>query len=329
MKDVLCAHFPRCGGCLYLNMPFQEYLDKKKNFVLSAFRHEGLDVCLEPAQVIPLGHRRRATFAFCNGQIGFNGLKSHQIISLDDCAALTPALSAILKPLKALIKQIARKGDVTVLETPYGIDMHIKTGKEQPTLLQRELLAEFGNLNNVVRLLFNGEPILQKQQLPFPPDVFLQPSVLGEQTLIRLVMEHIETEKTVYDLFCGTGTFTKPLLDKKIKAVGYDLAADSVFALGIYGVKRDLFRNPLLPEELNQADAIIMDPPRAGAKAQTEQLALSRVSKVIMISCNPITAARDIKILSKNGWSIEKIVPVEQFIYTNHVEIVCVLTRNF
>lgn len=327
MKQNLCPYFGRCGGCLYQDIPFNDYLEKKKNFILSAFQHMGIEAPILPIKTIPFGLRRRATFAFRKNIIGFNGHKSHQIIPLDKCPALTPALSHILIPLKELILQLHTSGDIYVLDTIYGIDMHIKTGKNQPTLMEREILADFAHKNNIVRLLFNQEPILQKEPIPFLPDVFFQPSELGEKTLIEIVLENIENEKIIFDLFCGTGTFTKPLIQKGIKTIGYDSQEDSISCLGINGIKRDLFRNPLLAEELNQANAIIMDPPRAGAQAQTEQLAKSTVNKIIMVSCNPITAARDIQKLIHSGWNLEKIIPVDQFIYSNHIEIVCILKK--
>lgn len=328
MNHIVCPYFGHCGGCLYQDIPLDSYLEKKKNFILSAFRHVNIDPPLLPIQVIPFGSRRRATFAFQKGIIGFNEHKSHKIIALDHCPALTPALSNMLPTLKKLIRELSSSGDISVLETTFGIDMHIKTGKNLPTLRQRELLANFAHQNNIVRLLFNKEPILQKVQLPFPPDTFLQPSQEGEDMLIDIVTKNIENEKHILDLFCGTGTFTKPLLKKGLNVTGYDVEEQSVACLGKNGVQRDLFRNPLLPTELRTADAVIIDPPRAGAKAQTEQLAQSTVSKIIMISCNPITAARDIKEFVLNGWHLESIYPVDQFIYSNHIEIVCILNKK-
>lgn len=327
MKRNLCPYFGRCGGCLYHDIPFDVYLEKKKNFILGAFHHVGIKVDISPIETIPFGLRRRATFAFHKNIIGFNGHKSHQIISLEKCPALTQTLSSILLPLKDLVTFLDTSGDIYVLETVYGIDIHIKAGNMLPNLIQREFLANFANQNNIVRLLFNNEPILQKKTLPFPPDVFLQPSDSGEKKLLEIVKKHIKNEKIIFDLFCGTGTFSKPLIQQGLKVTGYDLQEESVFCLGVNGIKRDLFRNPLLPTELNQAQAVIIDPPRAGAKAQTEQLSKSNVAKIIMISCNPITAARDIKNLVDAGWNLGTIIPIDQFIYSNHIEIICILEK--
>ena len=328
MQNPTCPNFNRCGGCLYLNMPFQEYNEKKKNFITSSFLHEGINVNMDEFVSIRFGTRRRATFAFSGKIIGFNSLKSHTIIPLDGCPALTEKLSGILPYLKDLCSNLKKKGDISLLDRPEGLDIHIKTQKkEQPSLNERMLLAEFTSHPDIVRLSYNFEPIVEKIHLSYPIDMFLQPSVEGEQALIKIVLDNLGSYEKVIDLFCGAGTFTKPLLQNGIQAVGYDCASDSVALLGEHAVKRDLFRNPLLAQELNDVKAVIMDPPRAGAKEQTKELAKSSVEKIIMISCNPITAARDVKHLISNGWTLTKLIGVDQFIYTNHVEVVAILEK--
>lgn len=323
-----CAAFGKCGGCLYHNIAYEEYLQKKENFVKRAFADKGITVQPQSIISVPFGTRRRATFAFHKGIIGFNGLKSHQIISLDSCPALVKELSDFLIPLKQLISALKGSGDISVLLTPFGIDMHIKRNCGEPTLSQRELLADFAIKNNVVRLLYNHEPIFQKVQLPFAPDSFLQPSIEGEKILVDLVCDAAKDARNAIDLFCGAGTFTRPLHEKGINIVGYDIASDSLNALGPLGKERDLFRNPLLATEFKHIDTVVIDPPRAGAFQQCCQLAQSDVTTIIMISCNPITAARDIDmLLDKGGYKLHTIIPVDQFIYTNHIEVFCLLSK--
>ncbi len=328
MKENICPYFNRCGGCLYQDLPQDVYITRKENFIKRSFSDYGLSPDLEPIRLIPAHTRRRATFAFQNGHLGFNALKTHHIVDIDDCLLLTPPLVSILKPLRDLIKKWGGSGDISVLDTPFGIDMHLKTAQtKRPSLNQLELLTNFAAGENIARLILNKEPILEKTKLPFPPDSFLQPSLEGEQTLIDLVLENITTEKKAVDLFCGCGTFTKPLLQKGLFTIGYDCEPLSVSCLGQSGIVRDLFRNPLLPDELNSFDLALIDPPRAGAKAQTEQLADSHLKKIIMISCNPQTAGRDSKILIDSGFSLKKLTPVDQFIYSNHIEIVLVFEK--
>lgn len=324
---INCPYFGKCGGCRYLDLEPDAYEKLKRAQIEQALSFMHLDIPIQRFIRLPSGIRRRASFAFYKGHLGFNERKSHQIIDLDNCPMLTPALNALIPALKKLVYDLKGNGDVFLLETPYGIDMHIKMGKTIATLQQLELLVDFGQKNPVARLLFNNDPILEKTPLPFPPDVFLQPSVAGEEILIQLVKDALTTEKKGLDLFCGTGTFTKPLLETGIHMIGYDSEKQAVQALGKNGIVRDLFRNPLLPAELNDADFVVMDPPRAGAKAQTEQLAQSNVKKIILISCNPATAARDLRILIDAGYQVSSLTAVDQFAYTDHIEI-CIILKN-
>ena len=164
--------------------------------------------------------------------------------------------------------------------------------------------------------------------LTFQADTFLQPSALGEKTLVDLVLKNVGQSKNAVDLFCGYGTFTRPLATMGLSVVGYDSDTRSVSTLGEMGRVRDLFRNPLLPEELGGVDLAVLDPPRAGAKEQVLQLAETQIPRIIMVSCAPKTGARDIKILLDAGWHLTEITPVDQFTYSNHIEIVAVLEKT-
>ncbi len=328
MQESICPYATKCGGCLYLDIPFDTYVQKKKNFITNSFSHAGIQLNLDDFITIPFGTRRRATFAFKKGIIGFNAPKSHQIIPMDKAPCLTKKLSDLLPHIKTIITQLNTKGDLSLLDTTHGVDIHIKTGKESPTLSLRMMLAEFASNPLIVRISYNNEPILEKVPHLLPIDAFLQPSLEGEQTLINLVLSALKSEKKVADLFCGAGTFTTPLSQAGYQAIGYDSAKESVQRLGANGIVRDLFRNPLSCDELDQFDTIIMDPPRAGAKEQTKMLCTSKIKKIIMISCNPLTAARDSLELVNHGWQITKAVGVDQFIYTNHCEIFILFEKN-
>ena len=323
----LCPYFGKCGGCVWQDLPFDDYIKKKQAFIMRCFSDFGLTPTLEQIITLPLHSRRRASFAFHKGHLGFNENKSHTIIDINECQLLTDNLCKLLAPLRELIKSLS-SGDIFVLDTPFGIDMHIKTGKDRPTLALLELFATFATNNNIARLLYNNDPIIEQVRLPYPPDVFLQPSQIGEETLISLMKEHIGSAKNAIDLFCGAGTFTRPLIEAGLQVIGYDSAVASVKTLGQNGQVRDLFRNPLLPSEFDQIDFVVIDPPRAGAKSQTQLLAQTKIPKIVMISCNPSTCARDIKILLDNGWLLDKITPVDQFTYSNHIELVCALSKN-
>ena len=327
MINTICPFFQKCGGCLYQDLPENDYLLKKKDFIRKAFADYGINVEPEDIRSVPLHSRRRASFAFAGGTLGYNALKSHQIVEITTCFLLKHEIISFLPTLREWIKKLGGSGDVFVLVTLFGLDIHIKTVKgDVPSLSQLELLANLANDPRVARLTYNNEPVGQKVCLPLMPDDFLQPSAEGERILIDLILDETSSVRRAVDLFCGAGTFSKPLLDRGIQVMGYD-CSKSALLLGKKGVIRDLFRNPLLPDELADLDLVILDPPRAGAQAQVEQLAQTMVPKIIMVSCNPQTAGRDSKILIDAGWKLEAVKPVDQFRWSNHIELVCIFNR--
>jgi len=326
MLKEKCSYFGKCGGCVWQDLSQQDYIAKKESFVRHAFQDVGLQVELALMVLIPTGTRRRASFAFMGSHFGYNEMKSHKIVDITDCPLLTPSINKILSALKHIIAQLKSNGDCFVLETTSGLDIHIKDKKGQPKLEQLEILSALSQETSIVRVVYNNTPIFEKIPLPDTADSFAQPSQAGEDALIHLMLDNVGQAKRAVDLFCGKGTFTTPLIDRGLAVIGYDNST-SVLALGQNGKQRDLFRNPLVVDELKGIDLAVLDPPRAGALAQVQQLAQSDVKTIVMISCNPKTAARDIKTLTDNGWKIEKITPVDQFTYSNHIELVAILKK--
>ena len=328
MLKQICPFFGKCGGCVWQDLSQDEYVAKKELFIRHAFQDAGIyEIPLKPIILLPTGIRRRACFAFYQGHFGFNEAKSHKIIEIDSCPLLEPALNALVPDLRALVKKLGGAGDCFILKTEAGVDIHIKDGKGMPDLARLETLGEMAQKEEVVRLMYNDTPIFQKVPLTFQADTFLQPSVQGEKTLVNLVLKNVGKGKKAVDLFCGYGTFTRPLVDAGLSVMGYDSDTRSVSTLGEMGCVRDLFRNPLTPEELSGVDLAVLDPPRAGAKEQVLQLTETNIPKVIMVSCAPKTGARDIKILLDAGWHLTEITPVDQFTYSNHIEIVAILEK--
>lgn len=326
MLKEKCPYFGKCGGCVWQDLSQQDYVAKKESFILHAFQDVGLQVKLRPMVLIPTGTRRRACFSFAGSHFGFNEAKSHKIVDINSCPLLTPTLNQILPILKQTIGKLKSAGDCFICEVPSGLDIHIKDKKGMPKLPELELLTALSTESSIIRITYNDTPIFEKTPLPIMADSFSQPSQEGEDALIQLMMKNIGHAKKALDLFCGKGTFTKPLLEKGLTVKGYD-NSDSVLTLGQYGIQRDLFRNPLIPDELQGIDLAVLDPPRSGALAQVQQLAMTNIPKIIMISCNPKTAARDIKILVDHGWVVDTITPVDQFTYSNHIELVAVLNK--
>ena len=326
MLKEKCPYFGKCGGCVWQDLSTKEYIAKKESFVRHAFQDVGIQVDLSPMILIPTGTRRRASFAFMGSHFGYNEAKSHKIVDITSCPLVTPNINKIVPILQQTLTKLKSSGDCFILDTPLGVDIHIKDKKGMPKLSQVEILTQLNKHADIVRVIYNDMPIFEKALLPTTADSFSQPSLEGEQALINLMLENIGNAKHVVDLFCGKGTFTKPLLDKGLNVMGYD-NSDSVYILGLNGEQRDLFRNPLIANELKGIDLAVLDPPRAGALAQVEQLAQTNIPTIIMISCNPKTAARDIKVLIDAGWKINKVTPVDQFTYSNHIEIVAVLKK--
>lgn len=323
-----CNAFPACGGCLYLNLDDASYTEKKRLFIKSAFLNQGIDAEPEPLISVPFGRRRRAAFAYKGGIAGFNAFKSGRICPLYACPALLPELSDFLPALHELARYLKGGGNIFVLQTPFGIDLCLKENNPRLTLEKQEFLTAFALKNNLARLCYGSEPLVQRVQLPFPADAFLQPSLEGEKILIDLVLSHIGAPKRTADLFCGAGTFTRPIQKAGLSVTGYDINTQSLNPVKEITQKRDLFRSPLTQIELNAFDCVVLDPPRAGAVAQCRELAKSAVKNILMISCSPKTAARDVRLLIEGGFRVQKIVPVDQFKYSNHIELFIPLTKT-
>lgn len=333
-----CPFFGLCGGCEFQDMPFDAYLKMKADCVKQALAHKAIDTPIDSIISIPPHTRRRVTFAYAPGRFGFNEKKSHRLIDITTCRLLMPELQAFIKPLKMLSQKIGGTGHVAVLMTDIGADiaflMDAPQGKKKkgtrPPVDLLEDISVFCQTLPVVRFVLNGDLVFQAVQMDTPSNVFLQPSVLGEETLIQLVMDGLQGAHRALDLFCGLGTFTVPMHKAGLLVKGYDITAESIAALrkkGISADVRDLFRQPLTPEELDAVDAVVLDPARAGADAVCRQLAISNVPKVIMVSCNPSTFARDARTLLNGGYRLNKVTPVDQFIFSRHIELVGVFEK--
>lgn len=340
---MICPFFGKCGGCTYQDLSPDDYHQLKMHFIQNALQHQGIAFVPDPIIEIGLHTRRRATFAYSNGHFGFNALKSHQIVEITECAVLEPALESLISPLRELSKSFETNTDIAVLSTPYGADVTIKPQIKKQSRFEKHKkskmqdvsfiqdVVDFCQKNNIARFVYNDTMMYQAVQLPFPPNVFMQPSEKGEKTLIDLVLAGCQNSSKIADLFCGLGTFSKPLHVQGKFVQGFDITNESIESLNKCGIKafvRDLFRHPLTPDELNAYDCVVLDPARAGAAAQCAQIAQSSIQNVVMVSCNPITFAKDCKTLLNAGFEIVKLTPVDQFTYTQHIELVAIFKRK-
>ncbi len=355
--DAPCPHYGACGGCSLQHLTAEFYRNWKRLRVIDALAREGLgDAAVAPIIETPAASRRRAVFAVRKSRdlviLGFNPRRSFDVVDIDCCVILHPDLLARLPALRALASKIAASSfDLSVTLADNGLDVVIMGKVGSPNGLDRSALIAAARDAGVVRLSLGDEALVQFASpivcfdaitVTPPPGAFLQATRDGESALIALVKKAAGDAKMIADLFCGCGTFTLPLA-KSATLVAYDSDRISIEALlrsagaaqrvggGINPVRaeaRDLFERPLPAKELKAFDAIVFDPPRAGAALQAAEIARSGVETVVGVSCNPTTFARDAAILVQGGYTLSQATPVDQFVYSAHVEIVGIFRRG-
>ena len=351
--DPICPHFGICGGCALQHLEEGAYLSWKRDQVVAALRSRGLDAEVEPVRSVPLSSRRRASFALARTPtgtvLGYHQRGSHDVIDIHACPVLVPELMASLTKLRSALGSLAPangQARVGVTATETGLDIAVeglipRLGKDRLASLAAEIAA-----SGVARLTLNGEVVLQQSRptlsiagahIALPPGAFLQASREAEQTLADLVSEGVLGAKRIADLFAGLGTFTLALA-KRAAVDAFEQDEDALAALAeavrmtpklkpVRTCARDLFRSPLKAKELALYDAVLFDPPRAGAKAQAAELAASTVARLVAVSCAPGTLARDLRILVDGGYRLTRMVPVDQFRFSPHIEVVAHLER--
>lgn len=348
-----CQHFGVCGGCAIQHWQTERYRAWKLNLVVEMLAQAKLACEVHPL-IDAHGHgRRRITLHARVGthdvlKVGFAAASSHDIIPVDHCPILDPGLSGALDAAWALAEPLTPTGkplDIQMTATDTGLDVDVRGSGALPAKMITTL-SRVAEQHRLARLTRHGELVLMRTpptiaigaaRVTLPPGSFLQATVAGEETLAALVIGHCSRAKHIADLFCGVGPFALRLA-AKARIAAFDSDAGAVAALqkaamatsGLKPLKaeaRDLFRRPLMPQELRDYDAIVFDPPRQGAQAQALQLAASEVPVVVAVSCNAATFARDARILIDGGYKIEGVTPVDQFRHTPHVELVARFRR--
>ena len=348
-----CPHFGICGGCVAQHMETGLYTDWKGDLVGTPLRRAGLDAVVRAPITVPRGSRRRVRLAFREVQgdflLGFRRMLSDRIVNLDDCTVATSALVELLPALKDFLYRFGKRGEVSVTETDNGFDI-VGFVDEEPSLDLRMDAPKICEVLGICRLSWAGsdrqpEPILVAAEplvrfgdtsVKIPPASFLQPTIAGELKLRNLVLNATEQSNTVADLYAGCGAFSLPLAaaGKSVHAV--EAVASQTAAIrkagghrGITTETRDLSRQPLRVAELERFDAVVIDPPRAGAAQQIAQIATSSVPLIIYVSCNPATFARDARVLTNDGFEMGAVQPVDQFLWSYHVELAAVFRRGY
>ena len=348
-----CRHFPECGGCQLQHLDDDAYGAFLVDRIVSALAAQGLPApeMLVPHISPPVSRRRASLRAERRGKqvlLGFNAEASHRIIDMRECFILRTELFALVEPLRKLMGELLGprgSGGVRMTLADQGADILLeKVGAEG--LKAAEALTDFAQTYRLARLALDDglgpetrwepEPVtvtLGGVPVGLPHGAFLQATVEGEGALVAAVREAVGPARVVADLFAGLGTFALALEGRVLAAEAARDAALSLKAAAnqsqrqIFVDHRDLFRRPLDEKELGRFEAIVLDPPRAGAREQVAQLARSTVPRVAFVSCNPSTFARDAAVLIAGGYRLDWIKPVGQFRWSTHVELVSQFSR--
>ncbi len=351
--EPFCPHFGTCGGCAIQHWKPDAYRSWKRQLVIDTLAQAGIACEVEDlVDAHGSGRRRMVLHARLSAQkvlrVGFAAAGRHEIIAIDHCPILDPALHgafAAANDIAEALVSTAKPLDIQITATERGLDIDVRGSGPLNTALLSKLsrLAEDHTLARLTRhgelVIMRAPPVVRigKAQLTLPPSAFMQPTVAGEETLAALAIERCKGAKRVADLFCGIGPFALRLAEK-FKVAAFDSDAPAITALRnavntTQGLKpiaaeaRDLFRRPLVPQELRDYDCVVFDPPRQGAQAQSQQLAASKIAQVVAVSCNPATFARDARILIDGGFKLDAITPVDQFRHTPHAELVARFRR--
>lgn len=355
--EPVCRHFGRCGGCALQHMGVDSYHDWIMARVRTALGHHGLgDTPVTAPSVSPPESRRRVALKALRTSkgvlLGFHERLSHHLVDVKMCPVARPVLVNLFKPIRELLFNLLpmrAAADVTLTETATGVDMLV-SGIVEPGLEQREKLAAFADRYDLAALHvaqngFNDPLAIRRAPMmdfagveaPLPPGAFVQATKDGEDALRKAVTDWTINASRCVDLFAGIGTFSlplaktmivdavegaRPLVDAMIKGANYATGLKEFNA-----IHRDLFRRPLTHAELAVYDAVVIDPPRAGATAQSEALASSNVATVVSISCNPNTFARDARTLVDGGYRLIEVRPIDQFLWSPHVELAALFQR--
>lgn len=349
-----CRHFANCGGCQLQHADEAALAQFVTERVVLAAEGQGIvPETVAPAHLSPPHARRRATLhAQRRGGsvlLGYSEARSHQIVDLGECPVLRPELFALVAPLRKMLAQWSGKfaADIELALVDQGAVCGIK-GIRAEGLAQTEALLDFARDNALARLTvddgFGPEAVWEPEPatitlggvpVGFPAGAFLQATEDGEAALVAAAQEWLAGVTPIADLFSGLGTFALALAGPE-KVLAAEAARDAHLACQqaarrsgkpVFAQHRDLFRNPLLAEEVSKFGAILLDPPRAGAREQVEQIAQSTVARVVYVSCNPASWAKDAKRLVEAGFVLMEVRPVGQFRWSTHVELASLFTR--
>jgi len=355
----VCAHFGDCGGCALQHLDAAAYRTWIGDRIAEALARRGLDSAAigAPLSVAPGTRRRVRLKALNTGSailLGYNRRQTHHLVDILECPVLVPAIVALLPPLRTVLAKILRPRqciEVLVTATDSGLDVVVVAGRPAAATDLEALTAfaiecdlarlcwdDDGACETVIgarvpRAVFGGVPV------DLPPGAFLQATREGEELLSGIVTTAVGSAARVADLYAGCGTFSFALA-KRARVTAFEAEDQAVAAIGAAAAQagltgrfraaaRDLDRFPLSADELAAYDAVVFDPPRTGARAQAAELAKSPVPVVVAISCNPATFARDARLLVDGGYALTAVTPIDQFLWSAHIELAAVFRKSF
>lgn len=347
-----CPHARSCGGCLMQHAGDDFVAHWKAGIVKGALSGQGLEAVFRPMVTSPARSRRRATLTGRKTKggalMGFHARASDTIVEVPNCQLLHPDLVAAFPALEDLVKMGGSRTtevQLTITRSLAGADVAVTGGKPLDAPMQMEM-ARLCEAAKIARLTWNGETVALRAApmqrfgralVAPPPGAFLQATAEGESALLQAVALAIGAARKVVDLFAGSGTFSIPLAERaEVHAVEGEATMTAALEKGARnaeGLKRltvetrDLFRRPLEPDEFKGVEAVVIDPPRAGAEAQVDRLAATKVPVIAYVSCNPVTFARDAKVLIAAGYRLDWVQVVDQFRWSSHVELAARFSR--
>jgi len=347
-----CRHFPTCGGCQLQHLDDASYAAFITGRIAGALAAHELETDIRVPILSPPGTRRRASLhAEAKGgrvRLGFAEAGSHAIVDIQECHVLVPELFALVAPLRKLLARLGlkrRRADIQMTSCDQGVELLI--GASFDGLEAAEAIIAFCQQHKVARFAtddgmgpetrWEPDPVtitLGGVAVPFPPGSFLQATRDGEAALIAAVREAVGQVGTIADLFAGLGTFALSLAPARVYAAeaGRDAIMSLKAAAGragrqVFADHRDLYRRPLTVEELGRFGAVVIDPPRAGARDQATGLGQATTPVIVYVSCNPSSFARDAQTICEGGYRLDWIQPVGQFRWSTHVELVARFSR--
>jgi 23S rRNA (uracil1939-C5)-methyltransferase len=346
--EPFCGYYGRCGGCQLQHWREEPYRAWKASLISEQLKARGLPHDVRGVIDAHGTGRRRVSLHVRkrDGVVtaGFMEARTHTLLDIAQCPILEPDMMRAFDIGRAIGAKLS-DCDVAITATETGLDVSVRAERKFAQA-EHARLASFVTDLSLARLSVNGEVIatavpprmqIGKASVALPPGGFLQATALGEETLAQLVIEALGKSKSVADLFCGIGPFTFRIAERaRVEAYDNDRAAVAALNAAakvtsglkpITAAARDLFREPLVPNEMKELDAVVFDPPRAGAEMQARQLARSKVKTVVAVSCDAATFARDAEILVAGGYALKKVTAVDQFKWSSHVEIVAQFMR--